>query len=588
MKHVRNSFILLSLVISALSSHGQTLFTARMTGDQESPPVVSTGRGTAWVILSADMKSLEYRLTFARLNAARTGAHFHVGGSGNGAVVFPLSFAGNTAGGTWTNLPDSVVRHLLRNELYLNIHSSSSPGGEIRGYFRLALGTGFTVSMDGLQETPPNASTGLGTGFVVLDNSGKDISYDLTVEGLTDTLKSGHFHVASTGGVVQPIAFVDSTSSGIWSDIADSILTALVKSGLYLNVHTKTFPGGELRGAVIPVGPVTFTAAITGDQEVPAVVSNGRGTFWGVLGSDMRSLTYRFTYARLNASRTGSHFHVGGSGNGAVVFPLSFSGNTAFGTWSNMADSVVRHAFRRELYVNIHSSSSPGGEIRGVLRPAEGIAFTADLDGAHETPANSSAALGTAFVVLDSTGTQISYDLTVAGLSDSLRSGHFHVASTGGVVHPIAFVDSTSSGDWSGFADSILTALVNGGLYLNVHTKTYPGGEIRGSVGNAGAPATDVAEAAATTPGTFTLEQNYPNPFNPSTTVSFRLAATTNVTLTIYDVLGREITTIINEVRNAGTHSVIWNAAGHASGVYFYRLTTGRGESALGKMMLLK
>ncbi len=91
----------------------------------------------------------------------------------------------------------------------------------------------------------------------------------------------------------------------------------------------------------------------------------------------------------------------------------------------------------------------------------------------------------------------------------------------------------------------------------------------------------------ATQPFAFTLEQNYPNPFNPATTISFSLPKASNVTLTVYNVLGQRIATLVNNHLDAGSHTVSFNAAKYASGVYFYRLEAGS-YVALKKMMLLK
>jgi hypothetical protein len=88
-------------------------------------------------------------------------------------------------------------------------------------------------------------------------------------------------------------------------------------------------------------------------------------------------------------------------------------------------------------------------------------------------------------------------------------------------------------------------------------------------------------------PGSFALDQNYPNPFNPTTTINFALAKASNVELTVYNVLGQRIATLVNGQLAAGTHNVKFNARNFASGVYFYRLDAG-GFVALKKMMLLK
>ncbi|MGB5288395.1 MAG: T9SS type A sorting domain-containing protein, partial [Ignavibacteriaceae bacterium] len=73
-------------------------------------------------------------------------------------------------------------------------------------------------------------------------------------------------------------------------------------------------------------------------------------------------------------------------------------------------------------------------------------------------------------------------------------------------------------------------------------------------------------------PASFSLEQNYPNPFNPSTKITFSLAVDSKVSLKIFDVLGQEVASLINQDLSAGVHNFNFNAAGIYSGVYFYRI----------------
>lgn len=96
------------------------------------------------------------------------------------------------------------------------------------------------------------------------------------------------------------------------------------------------------------------------------------------------------------------------------------------------------------------------------------------------------------------------------------------------------------------------------------------------------------------TPGSFVLMNNFPNPFNPSTKIRFQIPATTtgknesqNTTLKVYDVLGNEVATLVNELKSAGTYEVEFDASGLSSGVYYYRLTSGR-YSETKKMVLLR
>jgi hypothetical protein len=86
---------------------------------------------------------------------------------------------------------------------------------------------------------------------------------------------------------------------------------------------------------------------------------------------------------------------------------------------------------------------------------------------------------------------------------------------------------------------------------------------------------------------TFTLAQNYPNPFNPATTIRYSLAKTSNATLKIFDVLGKEVATLVNEEKPAGEYSVLFNAVNLPSGIYFYNLRAGS-FSETKKFILLK
>jgi hypothetical protein len=85
----------------------------------------------------------------------------------------------------------------------------------------------------------------------------------------------------------------------------------------------------------------------------------------------------------------------------------------------------------------------------------------------------------------------------------------------------------------------------------------------------------------------FSLEQNYPNPFNPTTNIRYSVAANANVKLIVYDLLGREVETLVNQNQIAGTYSVVFNASKLSSGIYFYRLQVGS-QMITKKLTLLK
>jgi hypothetical protein len=97
----------------------------------------------------------------------------------------------------------------------------------------------------------------------------------------------------------------------------------------------------------------------------------------------------------------------------------------------------------------------------------------------------------------------------------------------------------------------------------------------------------DAGDDESFLPDVFALNQNFPNPFNPSTVISFSLPKQGAVTLKVFNILGQEVETLLDNVLSAGTHSVTWVADRQASGVYFYRLAF-QGQVLTRKMTFLK
>ena len=157
------------------------------------------------------------------------------------------------------------------------------------------------------------------------------------------------------------------------------------------------------------------------------------------------------------------------------------------------------------------------------------------------------------------------------------------------------FTDSTLNSYFTEINDTTMGDLIKDWLYINIHTSAYINGEIRGQIiqmapGNS---ITGIQNNREAIPEQFILFQNYPNPFNPSTVISWQLTEDSNVKLKIYDILGREVITLVDEFQNAGSHSFSFNAEqieNHmqlTSGVYFYRLQAG-GFISTKKMIYMK
>jgi hypothetical protein len=147
------------------------------------------------------------------------------------------------------------------------------------------------------------------------------------------------------------------------------------------------------------------------------------------------------------------------------------------------------------------------------------------------------------------------------------------------------FVSTNSGLNWT----DVNSGLVN----LNVQSLAIGGGYLFAGTGGGvwRRPLSDfplgVEDNYGHLPSAFRLFQNYPNPFNPSTTISYQLSVVSRVSLKVYDVLGREVETLVNERQTAGTHAVKFNATNLPSGVYFCRLQAGTYHETK-KLLLLK
>ena len=155
-------------------------------------------------------------------------------------------------------------------------------------------------------------------------------------------------------------------------------------------------------------------------------------------------------------------------------------------------------------------------------------------------------------------------DTRVVSLSVS-PNGHLFAGTWGGG----AFRSTDSGASW---AEHGLTGLVVRTLAAGPEGSVYAA--TSGGVFRSITPTLDV-ETAAETPTSFGLAQNYPNPFNPSTNIKYALPRASEVRLSVHDLLGREVSVLVNERKDAGVHEARFDASGLSSGVYLYRLTAG-------------
>ena len=168
---------------------------------------------------------------------------------------------------------------------------------------------------------------------------------------------------------------------------------------------------------------------------------------------------------------------------------------------------------------------------------------------------------------------------TFAATNNNITLDPLFVGSSISPTHPYSILGISSCADAGNDSYNSEQYDIRGAGYPRKLNKTIGGvgtidmGAYEYKIGDD--PLTSVETGIASTPKKFTLSQNYPNPFNPTTTISFSLAKNSFVSLKIFDLLGREVATIVSEEMSAGSYSKQWNAANMTSGIYFYRLQAG-------------
>lgn len=369
-------------------------FIANLSGAQEVPPVATSAAGLGKFTLNAVGSRLSFDITVTGLSGAIAGAHFHNAAGGvNGLVVRDItsSFIGESAQGAWADtnaqgLTPSLVAELLAGKIYVNVHTAANAGGEIRGQVREGAEIIFLAVLDGAQENPPVQTSAAGGGRFMLNAEQTELSYLIKVRNLTGAISAAHFHQAPlgvNGGVVRDIAFIDSSAAGTWSSadatqpLTPALLAELLAGNIYVNVHTAQNPSGEIRGQLTSNVAIKFAAQLEASQEVPATTSSAAGFGLFTLNASADSLRYQIGVSHLSGAMTGAHFHQASAGaNGPVVRDLQndFVGDFANGVWTNTEAQALTPELAVELlagkiYVNLHTSANPGGEVRGQVLP---------------------------------------------------------------------------------------------------------------------------------------------------------------------------------------------------------------------------
>jgi hypothetical protein len=167
-----------------------------------------------------------------------------------------------------------------------------------------------------------------------------------------------------------------------------------------------------------------------------------------------------------------------------------------------------------------------------------------------------------------------------------LTDGQNLFAGTSGPSRGHVFLSRKDSNDWvavdAGLPEGSVYALAKSGSFL--FAGTYGFGIWKRPISEM---VTAIYAKVPAMPSRVSIAQNYPNPFNPSTTIKYDLPMSAEVRVSVYDLLGREVSVLVNDRREAGVHEVKFDGSNLASGVYFYRLQTGD-FVATKRLLLLK
>lgn len=341
----------------------------------------------------------------------------------------------------------------------------------------------FVALLTGGQEVPVARTQAQGAMALILDRERTKLRFVLQHNVGEPTVAHLHAGFAGENGAVSlALPSADSTIAGTLA-VTPAQVRDLVAGRLYVNVHSKQFGAGEIRGQILRPGETLFVANLSGSEEVPPNASQARAVASVVLGAGRDRIRYRVAIE--GATPTVAHLHRGIAGvNGPVVHPLAPVGAVIEGTQA-VTEADLQDLARRQWYVNVHTAANPAGELRGQLvRPGEAL-FAAKLGGAEEVPPNASTLTGNGMVVLGSQGGKFMYVVTTTATP---TAAHIHKApagSNGPVEVELSPIGQTMVGV-SALGPARAADVAAGLWYLNVHTAAQPMGELRGQLGRVG------------------------------------------------------------------------------------------------------
>jgi CHRD domain/Secretion system C-terminal sorting domain len=586
----KNIYFILSLCLLCTSTtilankDGRILLTAQLSGGQEVPAVNTKAKGLVTFTLEED-RSLTVNGVFDSLSGPVTNCHFHkaIAGVGGGVVLDLKPFIkGNRIYGTIAAVTiKPLIVAMMRDSIYINVHTAANTGGEIRGQLSLQTDSHYWTLMTGFNEVPVVNVTGLGLASVVVSKNLARVDYKIVASGLTGAITSAHFHYGAadkTGPVAFTLDRIGNVLSGSIVLPDSKFIDSLNAGRVYVNIHTAANRDGEVRGQLSKVtGAIGFDALIDGAQEVPATTSKGKSLMVGWTNYGLDTMQYAVLYDSITP--TNAHFHNAVAGvNGGVVTALTAYNRAptlAYVDRIALSNDNLNKFLKEEMYVNIHTAAFTGGEIRGQVSTTLHEGMVGDLCSKQEVPANASTAIGAGFLSVDRNKQLGYYSVVTNGLTGNAISAHIHKGAkgaNGGVFQgfSVAAGNNAFSNVFTFATTTAADSAINGLMYFNVHTAANTGGEIRGQIGKALTLECLPTSIFELNGQTFEAKV-YPNPANEMVTVEFGSNQAMDAQIVVSDLMGRNV--IQKNIQMIdGENQIGLNLGSLTNGLYFLRI----------------
>jgi photosystem II stability/assembly factor-like uncharacterized protein len=549
----------------------------------------STNNGTSWTPINTG-------LTPTRINAlAVSGTSIFAGSETAG------TFVTTNNGANWSPANTGITTLAVKT---LAVNGTTLFAGSLSGIYRSTdngaswsrVSTNITTS---LLVSGTTLYAGAANGVLIsTDNGG---TWTPTGAGLSGTVSSLAFNGSTLfAGTSTFFAGVYKSTNGgaLWTGSSLGVAATHIRSFLYkangtggFDLFAGTNENSLYRSTDNGISWITINTGLT-NASVEAIGHNGTDLFVGGFSGVYRSTDNGTTWSAANTGLPAATTMRTFASLGSSVFVGSSAGvhrSTNNGANWTLMNSGLGSGAAQILAVSGSNLYAAGNGL--YLSTNAGASWSSIGAGITSTSINAITFIGTDIVVGTGTAgvfrstnngaswTAVNTGLTSSSVYSLTSFGTNLIAGVGFGV----YVSTNRGSNWTA---------INTGLPSNLNlffpviytlSAVPSGANFMIYAGTAGLglwrrPSTEITSVKLTSPvipATFSLEQNYPNPFNPTTNIEFRIADFARVTLIVFDGLGREVATLVNESLQAGTYTVQFDGSHLASGVYYYRLSAG-------------